>query len=67
MTRKLKEKNFTNGWNDGENKFSKFLYRFVSWWDDGKNKFLKAIYFSIFLHFLFAAFWLLSLGIGYIF
>ena len=32
-----------------------------------KNKFLKAIYFSIFLHFLFGAFWLLSLGIGYIF
>ena len=67
MNRKLTEKKFTNWWNDGENKFSKFIYIFVSWWDNGKNKFLKAIYFSIFLHFLFGAFWLLSFGIGYIF
>ena len=67
MNKKLTEKKFTNWWNDGENKFSKFKYIFVSWWDNGKNKFLKAIYFSIFLHFLFGTFWLLSLGIGYIF
>ena len=67
MNRKLTEKKFTNWWNDGENKFSKFIYIFVSWWDNGKNKFLKAIYFSIFLHLLFGVFWLLGLGIGYIF
>ena len=67
MEKKLKEKNFTTWWNDGENKTKKCMYIFVSWWDNGENKFLKAIYFSIFLHILFGFFWLISLGIGYIF
>ena len=67
MKKKLKEKKFTTWWNDGENKSKKFMYIFVSWWDNGENKFLKAIYFSIFLHILFGFFWLISLGIGYIF
>ena len=52
MKRKLTEKKLSDWWNDGENKFKKFLYIFVSWWDDGNSKFLKAIYFSLFLHFL---------------
>ena len=67
MEKKLKEKKFTTWWNDGENKTKKFMYIFVSWWDNGENKFLRAIYFSIFLHILFGFFWLISLGIGYIF
>ena len=67
MEKKLKEKKFTTLWNDGENKSKKFMYIVVSWWDNGENKFLKAIYFSIFLHILFGFFWLISLGIGYIF
>ena len=67
MEKKLKEKKFITWWNDGENKTKKFMYIFVSWWDNGENKFLKAIYFSIFLHILFGFFWLISLGIGYIF
>ena len=67
MEKKLKEKKITTWWNDGENKPRKFMYLFVSWWDNGENKFLKAIYFSIFLHILFGFFWLISLGIGYIF
>ena len=67
MEKKLKEKKFTTWCNDGENKPKKFMYIFVSWWDNGENKFLKAIYFSIFLHILFGFFWLISLGIGYIF
>ena len=67
MNKKMTENKNTNWWNDGDNKFAKCVYLFVSWWDDGTNKFLKAIYFSIFLHILFGFFWLISLGIGYIF
>ncbi len=54
-------------WNDGESKFKKSLYIFVNWWNDGKNKLIKAIYFSLFLHLLIGFFWLITLGLGYIF
>ena len=54
-------------WNDGENKFKKSLYIFVNWWSDGNNKVLKAFYFSLFLHFLLGFFWLIVIGLGYIF
>ncbi len=66
MSRKLIKKNFSNWWNDGENKFKKSLYIFVTWWDDGNSKFLKAIYFSLFLHFLLGSFWLIKIGLGFI-
>ena len=67
MDKKLKEKKPTTWWNDGGSKFTKLTYIFVSWLYNGENKFLTAIYFSIFLHILFGFFWLISLGIGYIF
>ena len=68
------KKNLVNGgimdnkwWNNGENKFKKILYIFVNWWYNGNNKMLKAFYFSLFLHFLLGFFWLISIGLGYIF
>ena len=62
MTKKFTN-NFDQWWNDGEHKFRKLIFLFISWWNDGNSKLLKAIFISLTFHLIFAFFWSLLKGI----
>ena len=58
--------NFDQWWNDGENKFKKFILLFTRWWVDGNNKLIKAIFISLAVHLIFAIFWILFKVLNYL-